>query len=93
MNHTIEEPKIQKLKMRTSPAIAAQRFLAKNQKTLSTSRSTPSLPDLVNYAITSATASLSKRQVVDLSTTMRRGHSQQNTLVSVKLSEQPKKQT
>ncbi|KAI9362766.1 hypothetical protein BD770DRAFT_309423, partial [Pilaira anomala] len=60
---------------------------------LSTSRSTTSLPDLVNYAITSATASLSKRQVVDLSTTMRRGHSQQATQVSVKISEQPKKQT
>lgn len=77
-----------------TPSIAAKRFLARNQpKPLSTSRSTTSLPDLVNYAITSATASLSKRQVVDLSTTMRRGHSQQTTQVSVKISEQPKKQT
>lgn len=78
----------------TSPALVAQRFLAKNQKTLSTSRSTPSLPDLVNYAITSATASLaSKKQVVDFSTAMRRGYSQQATQVSAKLSEQPKNQT
>lgn len=73
-------------------SIAAKRFLARNQKTLSTSRSTTSLPDLVNHAITSATASLSKRQVANLSTSMRRGHSQQ-TQVSAKISEQPKKQT
>ncbi|GAA5808267.1 hypothetical protein MFLAVUS_001655 [Mucor flavus] len=73
-------------------SIAAKRFLARNQKTLSTSRSTTSLPDLVNHAITSATASLSKRQVANLSTSMRRGHSQQ-TQVSAKILEQPKKQT
>jgi hypothetical protein len=97
MNNTIkndlEESKKQHINNLTSPAIAAKRFFARNPKTLSTSRSTPSLPDLVNYAITSATASLSKRQVVDLSTTMRRGHSQQAAQVCTKSSEQPKKQT
>jgi carbonic anhydrase len=79
------------------PSIAAdpiaRRFLAKNAQTmtLSTSRSTPSLPNLVNYAISSATATLSKRQLADLSTTMRRGRSQQDAMGAVKVTEQPKK--
>jgi hypothetical protein len=69
----------------------AKRLLEKNTNTtLSTSRSTPSLPNLVNYAISSATASLSKRQVADMSTSMRRGHSDYNSIN--KPNEQPKKQ-
>jgi carbonic anhydrase len=71
----------------------ARRFLAKNAQsmTLATSRSTPSLPNLVNYAISSATATLSKKQMTDLSTTMRRGRSQQESVDTVKMTEQPKK--
>lgn len=76
-----------------APDFIARRFLAKNAQTMSmsTSRSTSSLPNLVNYAITSATASLSKRQMVDMSSTMRRGRSQQDNMDAVKVTEQPKK--
>lgn len=82
-----------KMEQHNTPAIAAKRFFTRNPKPLSISRSTPSLPDLVNHGIASATASLSKRQLVDLSTSMRRGTSQQATQVSIKLPEQPKKET
>ncbi|KAL9546342.1 hypothetical protein PS6_007719 [Mucor atramentarius] len=74
-----------------APPTFAKRLLEINASTaLSTSRSTPSLPNLVNYAISSATASLSKRQVADMSTSMRRGHSDYNSVNET--IEQPKKQ-
>ncbi|KAK4517799.1 uncharacterized protein ATC70_001144 [Mucor velutinosus] len=74
-----------------APPTFARRLLERNASTtLSTSRSTPSLPNLVNYAISSATATLSKRQVADMSTSMRRGHSDYNSVN--RITEQPKKQ-
>lgn len=74
-----------------APPTFAKRLLERNASTtLSTSRSTPSLPNLVNYAISSATASLSKRHVADMSTSMRRGHSDYNSVN--RTIEQPKKQ-
>ncbi|KAG1122229.1 hypothetical protein G6F42_011676 [Rhizopus arrhizus] len=74
-----------------APPTFAKRLLERNAgTTISTSRSTPSLPNLVNYAISSATASLSKRHVADMSTSMRRGHSDYNSVN--RTIEQPKKQ-
>lgn len=75
---------------RNIPAIATKRFFGKNTIHLSTSRSTPTLNDLVHHDIPSTR--LLKRQVVDLSTSMRRGSSQQATHVSLILPEQPKKE-
>lgn len=65
--------------------IAGKLFFARNSKVLSSSRSTTSLPDLVNEATT-------KRQVLNLSTAMRRGHSHQATEVTTNVNEIPRKQ-
>lgn len=79
------------LNKKYAPPTFAKILLEKNvYTTLSASRSTPSLPNLVNYAISSATASLSKTQVANMSTSMRRGYSDYNSIN--KSTEQPKKQ-
>ncbi|CEP10069.1 hypothetical protein [Parasitella parasitica] len=71
------------------PTTLTKRFLEKNAgASLSTSRSTPSLPNLVNYAILSATASLSRRQTAGMSTSMRRGYSEHESIKTV--ADQPK---
>lgn len=77
----------------SSSTVAAKLFFARNPKTLSTSRSTPSLPDLVSNVNKTTTNSLSKKQVSDLSTSMRRGHSHQTAEIVTKFMELPKKQT
>lgn len=69
------------------PTTTAKRLFNKKSIPLSTSRSTPTLNDLVHVP-------LSKRKVVDLSISMRRGSSQQATQVSsIQPPEQPKKET
>ncbi|KAI7888744.1 uncharacterized protein EV154DRAFT_425183 [Mucor mucedo] len=74
-------------RLKPTTSAAAKRFFNKNSIPLSTSRSTPTLNDLVHVP-------LIKRKVVDLSTSMRRGSSQQATQVSsIQPPEQPKKET
>ncbi|KAI8645176.1 PIG-P-domain-containing protein [Parasitella parasitica] len=74
----IEQEKLDKNHV---PTTLAKRFIEKSANTnLSTSRSTSSLPNLVNYAILSATASLSRRQIADMSTSMRRGYSEHDPI-------------
>lgn len=65
--------------------LAGKLFFARNSKALSTSKSTTSLPDLANEAVT-------RRQVLNLSTAMRRGHSHQANEATSELNEMPKKQ-
>lgn len=65
--------------------LAGKLFFARNSKALSTSKSTTSLPDLANEAVT-------RRQVLNLSTAMRRGHSHQANEATSELNEMPRKQ-
>ncbi|KAI8087790.1 PIG-P-domain-containing protein [Gilbertella persicaria] len=62
-------------------------LVAKNASALSTSRSTSSLPNLVNFNSASALTNIHKKQPV----IVRRGRSQQTTRVSNESKEQPKK--
>jgi hypothetical protein len=72
----------------TSPSAVKDRFFTKHKRTLSTSRSTPSFPDLINKAISKETSGVAE---AELSSAMRRGSSSQT--VNERMEDKPKKKT